>query len=250
MYIDTHCHISKDDYENEEEVIKKLGDNYAIASGADENSNKEVIDLVNKYPNIYGTIGIHPSEIHDLSKDAFTFIEQNLNNPKIVGIGEIGLDYHYGKEDIELQKEIFKKQLDLAVKYNKPVVIHSRDAALDTFEIIKEYKDLKITYHCYSYSLEMARELVKMNIKLGIGGVLTFKNSKVLKEIVKELNLANFLLETDSPYLAPEPFRGTKNIPSNVQFVAQKIAEIKETTLEKVLKTTTDNAISQFDLNI
>lgn len=250
MYIDTHCHLSKEDYDNIEEVVTKLENNYAIVSGAEEKANHEVMELVEKYPNLYGTLGIHPNEIHNLSDDAFNFIEENLKNKKIVGIGEIGLDYHYGKEDANAQKEVFIKQLDLAVKYNMPVTIHSRDAALDTYEIIKNYKNLKITYHCYSYSLEMAKELVKMGVKLGIGGVLTFKNSKVLKEIVKELDLENFLLETDSPYLSPEPFRGKQNIPSNVKYVAEEISKIKEIPLETVLKVTTNTAITQFDLNI
>lgn len=250
MYIDTHCHISKEDFDNIEEVISKLENNCAIISGADESSNHEVIELIEKYPNLYATIGIHPSEVDDLSSDAIAFIERNLDNPKVVGIGEIGLDYHYSKDNAKLQKDIFIKQLDLARKYNVPVVIHSRDAAQDTYEIIKNYKDLKITYHCYSYSLEYARELIKDGIKLGIGGVLTFKNSKTLKEIVKELDLSNFLIETDSPYLAPEPFRGTKNIPSNVYYVALKIAEIKDMQLEEVLKITTENAIKQYNLNL
>lgn len=250
MYIDTHCHISKEDYNDIEEVIEKLNGKVAIISGASETSNKEVIEIVNKYDNIYGTIGIHPGEISDLSNDAFTFIEDNLSNEKIVGIGEIGLDYHYGKEDIDIQKEVFKKQLDIARKYNMPVVIHSRDAAQDTFEIIKEYKDLKISYHCYSYSLEMAKELEKINVKFGIGGVVTFKNSKVLKEVVKEIDLKNLMLETDSPYLAPEPLRGTKNIPSNVTYVALKIAEIKGIPVEKVFQETSNTAVNQFDLKV
>jgi len=250
MYIDTHCHLSKEYFDNIEEIIKNLENNIAIISGADELSNHEVVELVNKYPNIYGTIGIHPNEIDNLSNEALSFIEKNLNNLKIVGIGEIGLDYHYGKDDVNSQKEIFIKQLELAKKYNKPVVIHSRDAAFDTFNIVKDYKNLKITYHCYSYSLEMAKELIKMNIKLGIGGVLTFKNSKILKEIVENIDLENLLLETDSPYLAPEPFRGKKNTPLNIPYIAGKIAEIKNIPLEMVLKTTTSTAIDQFDLKI
>lgn len=250
MYIDTHCHLLKSDFNNVDEVIIKLDNNYAIVSGAEINDNKEVINLINKYNNIYGTIGLHPSEATKYKKEDLEYIEQNLNNKKIVGIGEIGLDYHYGKEDANLQKELFIKQLDLARKYKLPVTIHSRDALLDTFEIVKMYKDLKITYHCYSYSLEHAKELLKQNIKFGINGVVTFKNSRVIKEVVEYLPLENLLLETDSPYLSPEPVRGTKNFPSNVQIVAQKIAEIKKIPYEIVLKTTFDNAKRQFDLNI
>lgn len=250
MYIDTHCHLLKEDFENIDEIIDKLENNYAIVSGAEIDNNKEVLDLIEKYPNLYGTIGLHPSEAIKYKDEDIKFIEDNLNNKKIVGIGEIGLDYHYGKEDANIQKELFIKQLNLARKYNLPVTIHSRDALVDTYHIIKEYKNLKITYHCYSYSLEHAKELLKFNVKFGIGGVLTFKNSRVLKEVVEEIPLSNLLLETDSPYLAPEPVRGTKNIPSNVKFVAQKISEIKKIPYETVLKTTLENAISQFDLKI
>lgn len=250
MYIDTHCHIIKSEYDNIDEVISKLEGNIAIISGDSESTNKEVMEVIEKYPNIYGMIGIHPNEVKDMSSDALKYIEDNLSNSKIVGIGEIGLDYHYGKEDKELQKEIFIKQLDLARKYNVPVTIHSRDAAKDTFDIVKDYNDLKITYHCYQYSLEMAKELLKQNILFGIGGVLTFKNSKEIKEVVKYLPLSNILLETDSPYLAPEPLRGTKNIPSNVIYVAKYIAELKGIPLDTVLKSTSENAISQFDLPI
>ena len=248
MYIDTHCHVIKSEYDNIDEVIDKLEGNIAIISGDSESTNMEVIDIIEKYPNLYGMIGIHPNEVNNISDNAIKYIEANLNNKKIVGIGEIGLDYHYGKESIEKQKEIFIEQLNLARKYNVPVTIHSRDAALDTYEIVKNYTDLKITYHCYQYSLEMARELLKQNVKFGIGGVLTFKNSKTIKEVVNELPLSSILLETDSPYLTPEPVRGTKNIPSNVLYVAQYISDLKEISLDEVLKITTNNAISQFDL--
>ena len=250
MFIDTHCHVIKSEYDNIEEVMNNLEDNIAIVSGDSEQTNKEVIDVIHKYDNLYGMIGIHPNEVSNMSDKALSFIEENLKDERIVGIGEIGLDYHYGKEDANKQKEVFIKQLDLARKYNVPVTIHSRDAALDTYEIVKNYKDLKITYHCYSYSLEMAKELLKMNVKFGIGGVLTFKNSKTIKEVVEFLPLSNILLETDSPYLAPEPYRGKKNEPSYVKYVALKIAEIKNISLDEVLKQTTDNATEQFDLNL
>lgn len=250
MYIDTHCHILNSEYDNIDEIIEKLMDNYAITSGDSDKTNKEVLEVVNKYKNIYGTIGIHPNEVSDDLEDALKYIEDNLKNEKIVGIGEIGLDYHYGKENENLQKDAFIRQLDLARKYDMPVVIHSRDAALDTLEIVKNYRDLKMDFHCYGYSLEIAKELLKQNVKFGIGGVLTFKNSRVLKEVVEYLPLDNILLETDSPYLAPEPYRGKKNVPSNVQLVAKKIAEIKGIPYETVLKKTFENAVFEFDLHI
>ena len=250
MYIDTHCHIIPSEYDNLTDVINLLENNIAIVSGDSNSTNKEVIDVISKYPNLYGTIGIHPNEIDNDIDQSLKYIETNLSNPKIVGIGEIGLDYHYGKDDAKLQKDVFIKQLELARKYNMPVTIHSRDAALDTYEIIKNYRDLKITYHCYSYSVEMSEILLKLNIKFGIGGVLTFKNSKTIKDVVKKIPLGNILLETDSPYLAPVPYRGKKNMPSYVVYVAKKIAEIKNISYEEVLKVTTYNAIKQFDLNV
>lgn len=250
MYIDTHCHISKNDFENIDEIINNIGNNIAIISGCDHEINKEVVKLIDKYPNLYGTIGLHPDQADKDMTTALSFIEQNINNPKIVGIGEIGLDYHYGKENELQQKELFIKQINLALKYNKPIVIHSRDAALDTYEIIKEYSNIKKILHCYSYSLEMAKRFIEINTIFGIGGVVTFKNSQNLKNIVKNLDLKYFVLETDSPYLAPEPFRGQKNEPKNIPIIATKIAEIKDESIESVLCTTTKTALAQFDLPI
>lgn len=250
MFIDTHCHIFKEYYDNIDEVINEMKDNIIIVSGYSSSSNREVIELVNKYPNVYGTIGLHPEEVNNNSDSDFDFIIKNINNDKIVGIGEIGLDYHYIDNNKDLQKNVFIRQLNIARMYNKTVVIHSRDAINDTLNIIKDYKDLKIVMHCYSSSLEVAKELVKMNVKLGIGGVVTFKNGIKLKEVVENISLDNLLLETDSPYMSPEPLRGKKNKPYNCYIVAEKIAEIKGISLEEVLNATTFNAINQFDLKI
>lgn len=252
MLIDTHCHIDSESYENPEEVIKNMKNNIIVASAASPSSIEEVVSLASKYKNVYGTIGIHPEFASTYTKDDLTLLESYINHPKIIGIGEIGLDYHYGKEDSEAQKELFIKQIELANKYNKTIVIHTRDAALETYNIIKDYKneETKLILHCYSGSLEMAKDYIKLGAKLGIGGVLTFKNEKKLKEIVKELDLGNFVLETDSPYLTPEPYRGKKNEPMNVKFVAEKIAEIKGIDPEKVAEITTKNALNQFDLEI
>lgn len=249
MFIDTHCHLTKSDYENLDEVIKKMDKNIIIVSGADAISNKEALELSKKHKNIYCTLGIHPTEITENIEEDLNFIINNINNPKVVGIGEIGLDYHF-ECDKEKQKLYFKKQLDIANKYNKPIVIHSRDSYNDTYNILKEYPNLKKNMHCYSYSLECARELIKLNCKLGIGGVLTFKNAKKLCEVVENIDIKNLLLETDSPYLTPEPFRGKRNEPYNSYYVACKIAELKQITLDKVLDITTRNAIAQFDLPI
>jgi len=248
--IDTHCHLFKDDYDNIEEIINNMKDNIMIVSGTNDETNKEVIDLINRYPNIYGTIGIHPEEVNNITSNSLEFIENNITNPKIVGIGEIGLDYHWTQDNKEKQKEIFIKQIELANKYNKTIVIHSRDAINDTYNILKEHLKTKAVMHCYSSSYEMALKFIDLGLKLGIGGVLTFENSKTLKEIVKKISLDNLLLETDSPYLTPTPYRGCKNEPYNIIYVAKKIAEIKEIEVEEVLKHTTNNAIIQFDLPI
>ena len=248
MLIDTHCHLSNDDYKNLNEILNDTNC-VMIASGCDDKTNKEVLGLVEKYDNVYGTLGIHPSEIDKITKDSFKLIEDNLNNPKIVAIGEIGLDYYWTKENIEKQKEIFIKQLEIATKYNKPIVVHSRESIQDTYNILKKYK-LKGSIHCFSSSLEMAKEFIKLGYKIGVGGTLTFKNSKKLQEIIKELDLKDILLETDSPYLSPEPFRGKENRPSNVYYVALKISELKNIDINKVIDVLNTNAIQEFDLNI
>ena len=252
MMIDTHCHILKEDYDNQDEVIKNMKGSIIIVSGASPKDTDEIIELIEKYNNVYGTIGVHPEFANTYKEEDINKIEKYLSHPKIVGIGEIGLDYHYGKENKEKQKELFIKQIQLANKYSKTIVIHSRDAKEDTYNIIEKYKtkETKCNMHCYSYDLELAKKLTKKDITLGIGGILTFKNEKTLKEIVKEIDLKYLLLETDSPYLTPEPFRGKKNEPINIKYVAKKISEIKDIEENIVLKETTNNAIRQFNLKI
>ena len=233
-------------YESLDEIVKNM-DGLMIVSGVDDKSNLEVLDLISKYDNVYGTLGLHPENIDSLTKNSFDIIEQNLNNPKIVGIGEIGLDYYWVKDNKEDQKALLIKQLDLAKKYSKPIVVHSREAIKDTYDILKNYK-LKGTIHCFNSSLEMAREFIKLGYKIGIGGVVTFKNAKKLCEIVENIDIKDILIETDSPYLTPEPFRGQRNEPKNVYFVALKIAELKRMALEEVIEETYKNAINEFDL--
>ena len=248
MLIDTHCHLSYEDYDNLEEILNNK-DCIMIASGCDDKTNKDVLELVEKYDNVYGTLGIHPQEIDKITENSFKFIEDNLNNPKIVAIGEIGLDYYWVKDNIDKQKEVFEYQLNLATKYKKPIVVHSRDAIQDTYDIIKKY-NLNGSIHCFSSSLEMAKEFIKLGYKIGVGGILTFKNSRKLQEIVKEIDLKNILLETDSPYLSPEPFRDKRNKPSNVYYIALKISELKNIDINEVLDIVNSNAIKEFDLKI
>lgn len=249
MIIDTHCHVIDLEYDNIDEIINRFKDNIMIISGYDSISNRNVIDIVKKYKNVYGTLGFHPSEVDKFSEEEFNYIKNNINNTKIVGIGEIGLDYHYGSNDKEKQIKMFKSLLDLAQSENISVVIHTRDAAQDTMNILKNYK-LKVDIHCFGYSLEIAKECIKRGYRLGIGGVLTFKNSKKLVEIVSNIPIENTLLETDSPYLTPEPFRGKKNEPFYLSYVIDKISEIKKISIDEVKEITTKNAKEQFDLNI
>ena len=249
MYIDTHCHLNNEDYPNIEEVINHMGNNIMISSGASIKDNLSTLDLINKYDNIYGTIGYHPDEIYNLKDNYLEELKTMLSNKKIVGIGEIGLDYYHNEEK-DAQKKLFIEQLNLARELNMPVIIHSRDAASDTLEILKNYSDLKIVLHCYSYSLNLAKEFIKIGCKFGIGGVLTFKNSKTVKEVVENIDLDYIVLETDSPYLTPEPYRGMKNEPYNVTIIAKKIAELKNINIEEVFEKTTKNACEIYNIKI
>lgn len=241
MIIDTHCHLES--YDNIDDIVNF--DGIMIAAGCNDETNLRVVELVNKYSNIYGTLGIHPEELDNVTDNSFKIIEDNLSNKKIVGIGEIGLDYYYDDTRKEEQKELFIKQLELATKFKLPVVIHSRDSIADTYNIMSNYQ-LKGNIHCFSSSLEMAKKFIKLGYKIGIGGVLTFKNGKKLQEIVKNIDINDIVLETDSPYLTPEPYRGHKNEPKNVIYVANKISELKGISIEKVIEITTNTAISQF----
>ena len=244
--VDTHCHLFLEDYPDIDDVINRMGNNIMVVSGFDDASNKEVLELCSRYPNVYGTLGIHPENVdepYDLD-----FIREHINDDKIVAVGEIGLDYYYTKDNRDAQIDLFCKQIEIAISNNKPIVVHSRDAISDTYDIIKRYDiGSRTDIHCFSSSLEMAREFVKLGCKLGIGGVLTFKNSSKLKEVVSGIDLSNLVLETDSPYMTPEPFRGKRNEPYNVFYVAQKISDIKCINIDDVLKITSKNAFDLFD---
>ena len=250
MMIDTHAHLFNEDYDDITLLLEHMKDNIIIVSGTNDETNKEVLELVSKYDNVYGTLGIHPSEIDKITDDSFNIIETNITNKKVIGIGEVGLDYYWVKDNKEEQRKLFIKQIELAKKYNKTVVVHTRDSIEDAYNVIKDYSDVKFVIHCFSSSIEMANKFIKLGCKLGIGGVLTFKNNKKLKEVVTNIDLDYLVLETDSPYLTLEPFRGKKNEPYNIIYVAEEIAKLKNVSVEEVLKKTTENAIFQFDLPI
>ena len=248
MLIDSHCHLVNEDY-NIDEIIEKAKENdvkYLIVSGSERDDNKLNIKLLDKYDNIFLSAGYHPSMASSVTEDDYNFLEKCLMNDRVVAVGEIGLDYHYGKEDMEDQKELFRRQLDLAKKYNKPVVIHTRDAFLDTYNILREY-NLSGVIHCFSGSLEVAKQYLDLGYYLGIGGVVTFKNSK-LKDVIKEIGLGRVVFETDSPYLSP--IRGEKNEPGNVKLVCEFISDLLDLSFDEVANITSNNVINLFRLNI
>ena len=252
MFVDTHCHIFSSYYGDIESIINNAIKNDVkriIINGCDLNTNKEVLLLVKKYDIVYGALGIQPEEINDFNDENLKFIEKHINDDKIVAVGEIGLDYHYDI-DKDLQKKLFKKQLDIALKYNKPVIIHSRDCIKETYDILKEYTKagLNGVMHCYSGSVEMAREFNKIGFLLGVGGVSTFKNSKVIIDVIKSVSLEYIVLETDSPYLTPEPFRGKRNEPSYIPIIAKRVADVKSLDIKEIEEATTDNARRLFDI--
>lgn len=250
MFIDTHCHISREYYNNIDLIIndnKKQNVNVMIVSGCEKESIKETLGLINKYSCLFATIGYHPDQVNKINDNDLIDLEETIkSNDKIIGIGEIGLDYHYDQNIKEEQKKLFEKQLQIAERLALPVIIHSRDATKDTIDILKKYK-LKGIIHCFSGSLETAKIYIDMGYKLGIGGVITFKNSNLYK-VVEQISIKDIVLETDSPYLSPEPYRGTTNSSKNIPIIAKKIAETKEITLEEVENITTQNCSYLFDL--
>ena len=205
-------------------------------------SNLEVLELVKRYDIVYGAIGFHPTE---LDNNDLEWLEEHINDEKIAALGEIGLDYHYENTNKELQINMFRKQLEIAEKYKKTVIVHSRDALQDTYDILKNY-NIRGSLHCYSGSLEMAREFIKLGFYIGVGGVVTFKNARKLVETVEAIPLDRILLETDCPYMAPEPHRGTRNDSSNLRYVVDKIAEIRGIAAEEVEAVTRENAYRLF----
>lgn len=249
MFIDTHCHITRNDYDNIPFLIDKIKNSdikKIVVNGTDMESNLEVLELTKKYDIVYGAIGFHPTELDGFKDGDLDWLEEHINDEKIVALGEIGLDYHY--DDTDRDKEIiaFKKQLEIAKKHNKPIIVHSRDAMQDTYDILNEY-NLRGSIHCFSGSLEMAREFIKLGYLIGVGGVVTFKNAKNIINVIENIDLEYILLETDSPYLTPEPYRKYKNDSSYIPVIAKKIAEIKDVSLEVVEKTTNNNAEDLFD---
>lgn len=244
--INTHSHVNMLRETNIDEAIQNAIDN-KIVTIVPSSSAQDIFDtdkFIKKYNDVYGYVGVFPEEVKDFSDKTLSDMEEIIkSNPKIIGIGEIGLDYYWDKSFKELQKEVFIKQIEFANQMNLPLNIHSREAHLDTLEILKKYnKNSTAIMHCFSGSLEFARECIKEGIYIALGGVVTFKNARKTKEVAKNIPLEYLLLETDDPYLAPVPFRGKENQPMYVKYVAEEIANLRGITPEEVAKTSTENA--------
>lgn len=244
--IDTHTHINCIEDFSIDEILKNASDNGVeklIVPSAYASDIDIVAKLASKYENVYGLLGVHPSEVKDWTDDLIDKIKECAKSPKIVGIGEIGLDYYWDKSFNDLQKEVFIKQINLANELNFPISVHDREAHKDSFDILTEFnKNSIVIMHCFSGSVEFMHECVKQGWYIAIGGVVTFKNAIKMKEVAKEVPLDKLLIETDAPYLTPVPYRGKTNQPAYVKYVAEEIANLRNTSFEEINEQTTKNA--------
>ena len=254
MLIDSHAHLDDEAFnEDRKELIEKIreeGIEYVMNIAASLSSIQSSIALAEQYDFVYTSVGVHPCETQELNEEALTWMRKQLSHPKVKAVGEIGLDYYWNEPQKEVQHKWFRKQLRLAHEANLPIIIHSRDAAADTYGIMKEEGADGLTgvIHCYSYTRETARNYLNWNYYFGIGGVSTFQNAKKLKEAIEYIPIEYILLETDSPYLAPVPFRGNRNSPLNLSIIAQAVAEIKEMDVEEVIRITGENSKKLYNL--
>ncbi|MGN0383778.1 MAG: TatD family hydrolase [Eubacterium sp.] len=249
MIFDTHAHYDDEafdeDRENLLDSMKSRGIGYIVNVGANIQSSKETIGLTKRFPFVYGALGVHPNDSKELIiEENCNWLRNSLTKSKIVAVGEIGLDYYWDEPSKEIQKEGFVKQLNMAREVSLPVIIHSRDAAADTLDIVKAERAGEIggVVHCFSYGVDMAREYLDMGFYLGIGGVVTFKNGRKMKEVVEYAPLNRIVIETDCPYLSPEPNRGKRNSSLNLPYVVNEIAAIKNISPKEVINATTANA--------
>lgn len=247
MIFESHAHYDSSKFaEDREELLSSMQENgigTIVNVGATWKSVKTVLELAEQYSFVYAALGLHPDEVGDLNEERFAILKAECQKDKVVAVGEIGLDYYWDNESHDLQEKWFIRQLELAKELDLPVIIHSRDAAEDTLKIMKEHAvGMRGVIHCFSYSKEMAAEYVKMGFHIGVGGVVTFKNGKKLKEVVEAIPLERILLETDCPYLAPEPHRGKRNSSLYIPHIAEEIANLKGITYEEVVAQTEQNA--------
>lgn len=248
MIIDTHAHYDDEAFSKDRDnLLRSLRENnieWIVNVGASMQTSRATVILTKQYEFVYGAVGVHPNETKDLTEEDMQELKEYTDRKKIVAIGEIGLDYYWDTPSREIQKKWFIRQLELAKEVQKPIIIHSRDAARDTYEILSssEYKYMSGVIHCYSYGVEEAKKYLDMNYFLGIGGVVTFHNAKKLKEVVAYAPLSRLVLETDCPYLSPVPNRGKRNSSLNLSYVVEEIARIKECPKEEVIRVTNENA--------
>ena len=250
--IDSHAHLTSDDFNEDRSFLIKDLSNFAVNSvilpACDLENSYETVKLAEKYENLYAQVGFHPENIESFDDSSIEKLEDLAKNPKVVAIGEIGLDYYWQDDNKDEQKEIFIKQLDLARKLKLPVVIHSRDSVDDCLEILKDYKDLKVQIHCFSYSYIHLMECMKRRYYISIGGVVTYKNADNEKNAAINVDLDKLMLETDCPYLSPEPYRGMRNDPRKIVEVAREIANLRGMKLSKLAKRTSKNAMEFFNI--
>jgi len=255
MLFDTHTHLNAEQFEDDlEETIQRAldaGMEKMIVVGFDRPTIEKAMELIGKYTFLYASVGWHPVDAIDMTEKDLLWIEELTKHPKVVALGEMGLDYHWDKSPKAIQKEVFRKQIQLAKKVKLPIIIHNREATADIVEILREEdaKEVGGVMHCYGGSIETAKECIEMNFYISLGGTVTFKNAKKPKEVAAGIPLEKLLIETDCPYLAPTPHRGKRNEPSYVQLVAEEIAKIKGISYEEVAKTTTKNAKKLFGIN-
>lgn len=255
MYFDTHVHLNSEKYEDVDKIIANALENGVsrmVVVGYDLETSRKAVEIASNFDFIYAAVGIHPSEVKMSNLSDLEAIEEMIVNKKVVAIGEIGLDYHWDKDNKEYQKRFFVEQIKLANKYELPLIIHSRDAVQDTYDVLLKNKNYyeKGIMHCYSYSLEMANKFIDLGFKIAFGGALTFLNSKENKEVVKNIDLEHLLIETDAPYLTPHPYRGKTNEPKYIYLVVEEMAKIKNVDKEKVAQITYENACKIFGIEI
>lgn len=255
MFVDTHVHLNADQYEEDlQEVIDRALEakvERMVVIGFDRKTIERTMQLIEQYDFVYGVIGWHPVDAIDCTQQDLEWIEQLASHPKIVGIGETGLDYYWDKSPKDVQQELFRKQIQLAQKINLPIVIHNRDATGDVVQILREENAASVggVMHCFSGSVETARECIAMNFMISLGGPVTFKNARLPKEVATEIALEHLMIETDAPYLAPHPHRGKRNEPAFVPLVAEEIARLKGLTIEEIAQATTANAKNFFGID-
>lgn len=255
MLFDTHMHLNAWQFkEDREDTIQRAWDagvKYMVIVGFDHETIPLAIEIAEQNEHIYAAVGWHPVDAIDMTEKELTWIEELSEHPKVVALGEMGLDYHWDKSPKDVQKEVFRKQIRLAKKLDMPIIIHNREATEDIIQILKEEDAQSVggIMHCYNDSVQYVQACLDMNFYISLGGPVTFKNAPLPKEVAKEVPLDRLLIETDAPYLAPHPNRGKRNEPAYVRLVAEKIAELRETSLEEITQQTTENALRLFRIS-